>query len=842
MNLNTTIKKVKPKLKQSKQSLQAIMTNLSKKKPEANKINKDYLELNTQFYIGQYLNYKDYDTKTGIFQNDKSYGFCMYATPINGASEQLANRIMGLFALRWPKGATMSFMLYSSKELKSRFDTWYNKRQDAANPVCREIAKNRIKHYMNGINKSLFENEKIMLRDYRMIISVTFDGELDNYQKNEINIFKKSFISTLNNLNIDTTQMNPDMLLDFTDEIFNRKNGFRDINYKYNKYTEIKHQVTGPATRTLIDKDGCAFNNTIVRGYTVKSYPEQAALAQAMDLIGDILNDSTQVSSQFLYCTNIWFPDNSSLKTKINAKSTRAIQNAESPMAKWVPDFADKAKDWKEVNKTLSDGQGLCYFNQAFFSFSELGYSNYAEQDLIDVFRSKGWNVVPTSFIEYPVFLSCLPMQFDNEMFTINQKLGLIRLLPNWNIVNILPIIGEWSGNSMGKGMMLLGRRGQLLNFDIFNSNGNYNVAIAADSGSGKSYFMNDLIISYLGLGAKIFMIDVGRSYLKLCEVLGGQFISFGKDVENVCLNPFSNIYGDSEDVQDDLRMIRDLVCEAISPTPLTNLETMYVGIAVNEVWYTKGRDACFHDVYERLMAHDEVLVRNLGIQLQPYSNTGIYSRYFNGKSNVDFNNQFVVLELDELNFKPDLRGVILSLLMVRIGQEMYLGDRNQLKICGIDEAWQLFKGGSRSQEFIEAGYRKARKYYGSFITIVQQINDYYANEGTRACLTNSEWQIMLKQKEESIDQLKEDKKLSLSDWQLELIKTVRTNKGVYSDVFIKGNGVGTPVRLIVDPYSNLVYTTDPQEFQLVENFKAQGYPTHEAINKALEYNGLEAA
>lgn len=812
-------------LKSRKEAPKKIKTN----------VRQDYKALNTQFFLGQYLNYEDYDEDIGIYQNEESYGFCMFATPLNGASEQIASNLMGLFKLRWSQEATLSFCLYSSKELKYKFDIWSDRRKSAENPIIQEIAKSRIKYLTSGINNTLIKNEKLLVRDYRMVVSVTFNGELDEYNRNEVDIFKKTFTSTLNNLNMQPIDINPDMLLDFMDEMFNRKEGFRDQNYKYNRYTPIKNQIIGPSTRILTDKDGFSCNNTIVRGLAVKEYPKQASLAQAMDLIGDILEDNTQPSSQFMFCTNIWFPDLSTLKTKINAKSTRAIQNAESKMAKWVPDFKSKADDWREVTKTLSDGQGLCYFSQAFFTFSELGYSDYSENDLIDVFRSKGWNVVPLSYIEFPAFLSCMPMQFDHELYGVIQKLGLIRLMPQWNIVNLLPIIGEWSGNSLGDGMMLIGRRGQTMNLDIFKSDGNYNVAIAADSGAGKSFFMNDMIISYLGVGAKVFMIDVGRSYLKLCEILGGQFISFGKEATNVCLNPFSNVgLGDIEDEQDDLRMIRDLICEAISPTGVTNLEVIYVGMAVRDVWVMKGREACFDDVYHRLLEHDEKQVKNLGIQLQPYSKEGIYSRYFNGTADVDFNNQFVVLELEELNFKPDLRGVILSLLMVRIGQEMYLGDRNQLKICGIDEAWQLFKGGSRSQEFIEAGYRRARKYNGSFITLVQRIQDYYANEGTKACLTNSDWQFMLKQKPESIDQLKDDNKLSLDEWQMKLIKSIKTRKGQYSEIFIKSQGIATPARLMVDSYSALAYTTDPKDFQMVEDFKAMGYSTSDAIHQVL--------
>lgn len=839
------IKNILPKGKVNLPKIKAlgnIMTNNIKnikftkptKKPEVPKITEDFNYLNQINFIGNYLNYKSY--QNDIFINDGSFGFCLYANPLTGASEQLANRLMGMFSLRWPQESTLSFMLYSSKELKLRMDSWLDKRKNA-HPLIREMARARANFITNGINSSLVQDEKLLVRDYRLVISVTFNGKLTDKNKTEINLFKKQFYSSLDNLGFNPKPIDPNMLLDLVDELFNRKEGFRDMNYQYNPYTEIRQQVSGPSTRVLTDKDGFSLNNTIVRGVAIQEYPTQNPLAESLDLIGDMIDDITQLSSQFLYCTNIWIPDKSKIKTTVNAKSARAIQNSESPMAKWVPDFATKAADWREVQKMLADGQSLFYINQAFFTFAELGKSNFAENDLIDVFRNKGWNVVPASFIEYPLFLSCLPMQFDNNRYETLKRLKLTRLLPAWNVVNLLIAFGEWAGNSYDHGMMLLGRRGQQSILNIFSSNGNYNVAIAADSGSGKSFFMNDLIFAYLGLGAKIYVIDVGRSYLKLCELFDGQYISFGKDEENVCMNPFSYIdKGDVEDIQDGLTLIRNLIGIAINPDGLTNLEKMYIGTAVKEAYNQKNNQACFDDVYQILMANAKEEVRNLGIQLQDYSRDGAYSRYFNGPANVEFKKQFIILELEELNQKKELRNVIMNLLMVRVSQDMYLTPKNVLKICAIDEAWDIMKGGTSTQEFITTGYRRARKYNGSFITITQRIQDYYENEGATACLVNSQWTFMLKQNEEAVEQLQDDKKLSLSPYQMEIIKSIKTKKGVYSEIFIKSDGIGTPVRLIVDPFSSLVYTTDPADFQLIEDFKAQGYSIEQAIHKVLEY------
>ena len=176
---------------------------------------------------------------------------------------------------------------------------------------------------------------------------------------------------------------------------------------------------------------------------------------------------------------------------------------------------------------------------------------------------------------------------------------------------------------------------------------------------------------------------------------------------------------------------------------------------------------------------------------------------------------------------------------MIRISQEMYLSPKSQYKICGIDEGWDLMRGGSSTQEFIETGYRRARKYHGSFITITQRIQDFYANAGAEACLTNSDSVFTLKQKPESVDQLKNDSKLALTDYGLELVKSIHTKKGKYSEIYVKTSTSQAPVRLMVDPYTSLVYTTDPKDFQRIDDYKAMGYKIEDAIYKVMEEKGF---
>ena len=66
------------------------------------------------------------------------------------------------------------------------------------------------------------------------------------------------------------------------------------------------------------------------------------------------------------------------------------------------------------------------------------------------------------------------------------------------------------------------------MTLDIFDNDlGNYNFAIIGAPGSGKSVLMNEMAWSYRAIDAKVWMLDLGRSFEKLCRKAKGSYIEF---------------------------------------------------------------------------------------------------------------------------------------------------------------------------------------------------------------------------------------------------------------------------------------------------------------------------
>jgi conjugal transfer ATP-binding protein TraC len=394
--------------------------------------------------------------------------------------------------------------------------------------------------------------------------------------------------------------------------------------------------------------------------------------------------------------------------------------------------------------------------------------------------------------------------------------------------------------------LLLGGRRGQLMQLDVYdNPSGNYNVAIAGTSGSGKSLLLNEIAASYLGTGARVWIIDVGRSYEKACRNFGGSFIEFTEHA-GLSLNPFSLV----DDIDEDMELLQPLLAQMVSPRePLEGFQYSTLGAAIKKVWKVHGRAMTVSDIHDLLAtgsldqepdataSEGDRRLKDLATMLHPYTREGTYGKYFDSQATIDFSSDFIVLELEELKAKKDLQTVVLLIMMYRITREMYFS-RDRKKIVIIDEAWDLLSGGATA-EFIEAGYRRARKYKGAFMSATQGVDDYYRNPAAKAALDNSDWMFLLRQKPESIEMMDKLGQLTMDDAMKRLLQSLRTEHGAYSEVFIHspaGNGVG---RLIVDPYSLLLYSSRAEDFSAINQKRDAGMTVPQAIEAVLKDRGL---
>jgi conjugal transfer ATP-binding protein TraC len=501
-------------------------------------------------------------------------------------------------------------------------------------------------------------------------------------------------------------------------------------------------------------------------------------------------------------------------------------------LLKWLPELKQRQEDHQLFHTAVLEGERPieCYFG--LFLITPLDRATAAKGNAKVYFRELGFQLMDDRYVVLPLFLQSLPFGAERRMVRDSFR---YRTLTTRSVLPLLPLFSEWSGTSTPS-LNLFGRRGEWMQFSLFDSNSNYNAVIAAQSGSGKSFFTNELILNALEEGAQVWIIDVGRSYQNLAESLGGDFVAFGSS-ESPGLNPFASL----RDWNEEADLLTGLITAMAAPRePLSDFQSAVLKQTLQTLHTSAGATLTIDQVAGRLMESQDLRIRDLGSQLHPFTSKGEYGQYFNRPEALSFRSDLTVLELEELKGRRHLQQVVLLQLILAIQQAMYQGDRARPKLVIIDEAWDLLTMGETAQ-FIEHGYRRFRKYGGSALTITQSVNDLYRCPTGRAIAENSAHLILMGQKSEAIDQLKAEERLPLDAGGYALLKTLRTEPGRYSECFILsdlGAGIG---RLQVDPYRQLLYSTRPIDVAALRKLRREGLSLDEAIKTRLNQRGLKA-
>lgn len=811
-------------------------------------------------YLGWLPDEKLFVLDQGAFggKSEQSLGFCIETLPQTGASEEMERVLASLF-MSCPPGTGIQISLYASPHIlptlrkqANMLPTDPGRREsdgeDRRNRnIFRVLARRRIDHYLQGRTASLFPHHTYLLRDYRCVISITMplDPEVPADVEEAIRI-RESTHATLRSAHLPGWDWGPDDLLNFVADFFDHERVFgrgADKPIEYDETKPLRAQLSNLEIASSVADSFIKFRKaggaeTALQCFSVRQYPKYYRLGNMGALIGDQYQMALSIPCPFLITMGAITLDYESARTKAQMKAARATQAASSYMAHFQPDLQDRKRDWDMVLRAFDNGRSVVQMYHQIVLISKLEDVARSEHAVRAVWRARGFDLAKDVYLQHQALVAAMPCTLTTGLQADLRQFGRAGTKTADNAVMTAPLIAEWKGTETPV-ITLFGRRGQIMGFDLFdNQGGNYNFAVAALSGSGKSVFVNELAFRYLGAGAKVWIIDVGRSYRNLCELMDGEFIEFSDERSNtICLNPFSMVV----DINNDMEMLLPLVAQMASPRePLDNYGYAALASAIKRVWDQKGRSATITDVYEllrtgRLSAEGEPErdLSRLATALEPYTRHGVYASYFEGEANIAFHKNFVVLELEELKSKKDLQAVVMQLMMYRITQEMYL-DRSKRKLVIIDEAWDLMGSGS-SAGFIEAGYRRARKYGGAFGTITQSVEDYYKNDATKAAIQNADWLFLLRQKPESIDRLGKEGKLHVDEWMKRQLSSVTTEHGHFSEIFVHGpigSGVG---RLILDPFSMLLYSTRAEDFQAIKTLTGQGLSVAQAIETILQ-------
>ncbi len=794
-------------------------------------------DLEEIYHLSDFLPYKWYDDETGLFISEKQIGFVLETMPLVGNSENMQKELSNIFTQILPEESSIQTILYADKNIGGILNE-YVKTRDQAIPVMQTLAKRRAKHLSKLAIKSHLH--PYVLRDFKCYMSVCINlkSSLKSAIK-QVKSIKTQIIATLKVVGVDSRIMNATDLLRFLDGIFNIDFSNTEASEKrWNKFDPINEQVIDPDTDIKIktEEDLLKVRNgeAEIKTFSVSRYPSEWTLSKMASLIGDMFRDSRQFPCPFLMHYGVYIQKQGNDSMKIAAKASITKRQRKTPFGKYIPDIDRECAELDFAENSLRKGERLVKTRFDVVLFSRKNEMSGAEQTLKTMFSSMLFKVSSNRGTQLHSLLTTLPLTWNQDTIDVEKEFKKLRTTISTESTNLVPMQGEWKGTPT-PAMLFGGRKGQLISFCPFdNRSGNYNVTVVGRSGAGKSVFMQELMSSTMGLGGRVFVLDVGRSFEKTCYMLGGQFLEFSSSTD-ICLNPFSSIdVNNPEAIEDTLAMLKSVI--QMMAAPINGVDDKGAALleqATNESFKRHQNKTTITDIADYLLSLEDDLANDLGKMLYPYTTNGVHGKYFNGEANVNLNNPLIVIELEELKEKKELQAVVVQMMVINITNKMFLGDRKTPFNIVFDEAWDMLRA-KQSEVFIETLARRLRKYRGSLVVGTQSVNDFYSCAGAQAAWDNSDWNCFLSQKEESIAQLKNSKRILLDEYKEKVINSVKTEQGKYAEVLINGADGYAVGKLLLDPFSGLLFSTKPEDYAAVQDLRKRGYDISSAVEQVL--------
>lgn len=373
------------------------------------------------------------------------------------------------------------------------------------------------------------------------------------------------------------------------------------------------------------------------------------------------------------------------------------------------------------------------------------------------------------------------------------------------------------------------------------------NMVIVAPTGSGKSNLANSILIQHYEAGAKIVIIDIGKSFDKFTSLFGEEaaYIKFeagqplGYDIFNappemlrspgtlITLRDYLLLHlGENERKDVEMKFFENLILLYLENNPQPSFRGLLLFMMNSE-------NLIREKLNEEISYVDYKEVR---IFISDFIEGGKYEYLYRPSTEKTeiadslLNKRIVTFELDSIRDNPLLLPIVLKVTDYVIETNIW----NDKKVYGVilrDEfARQLrFKNALRqTKEQFEA----IRKQNGSIIIILQTLAQLPEGEVKEIILENAQIRICL---ENSNGHHITAESLKLGDVELMQLNSIKNNFSAarpYSEFWLKRGSTSGIYRSYLPEQWRLAFATDGPQYQALESLRDQGLSTYDAIEK----------
>ncbi|RFZ92840.1 TraG family conjugative transposon ATPase [Mucilaginibacter conchicola] len=361
----------------------------------------------------------------------------------------------------------------------------------------------------------------------------------------------------------------------------------------------------------------------------------------------------------------------------------------------------------------------------------------------------------------------------------------------------------------------------------------NMGTLVCGTSGGGKSMTVNHILRSLYDQGAHCVTVDIGGSYLGLCDTVKGYYFTYTEN-DPIRFNPFYLGRGEVLDTEkkESLKALLVSLWKGENETfnraeyvALSNaLQGYYEHLSQNAPVFP-GFDS-FYEYLERdyravLQSHrvkDSAFdMDNFLYVLRPYYKGGEFDYLLNARENLDLLQQpFIVFELDQIKDHPILFPVVTLIIM-----ELFISKMRKLagvrKVLTIDEAWKAIAK-SGMAEFLRYAFKTIRKFNGIPIVITQELEDLVSSPIIKdAIINNADIKILMDMRkfQGKFDKLQDT--LGLSDKGKTILLSVnKDHREIFIDI---GGQIMKVYKNELCPEEYYAFTTEGKERVKVQEY-----------------------
>ena len=791
------------------------------------------------------LPYRYFDKEYNLFLNKKNAGILYQIIPLTGGNENVAEQLDSILRTKVSDEFTLQLILVKHNQvgyLIEEFATQFNARDyenlsllgDRLQAFYKESAK-------KGFNTRTNESPRLTHTECFILVDKGFNGN-EPEVKASFDSFRISFEAALSASKIGFKRGGAEEFLHLIN--FYLSHDPQSIYPKEVTYQEeqpLNYQTHGGsfnieyrpdcALISNIDDKGKSYQ-TAVSTLTLDRLPEEFHLWDNINNTCNIFSKEQRIQCNHIISVIYKVEDQAKAISKTNRKTRDLDKKANSEYAVNVAGTEKKAQIHREFREDLVSNNTRSVkmlYNVMLFSRPE-----DKERDVesaIHVFSCNKLGLALIKGMQPSYFLVSMPFLYTNNLSYDYSLPRMMHQFTSWNATQYMPLLSDWSGLSSGVLMPTL--RDQFSLIDPFDSRlgTNFNMAITGTSGGGKSFAIQMMLLNVIFGGGSVFIIDIGGSYKKLCNVLGGTYLEYN----NLAMNPFTHVDNLFKEIDSIVDLFELLSC---SRKKATDDDRGSLREAIVVAFDTYGPTTKIDDVAKALISLFEnepetyPTAKILAKNLKPYCSDSEHGRVFNQPSKFSPGAKIVVVDLEDIKDKDSIQAPVLLSVISQIRQRMYSTDRSIKKMCIIDEAWKFFTGDEIATKFIEQGFRTGRRHNASFVTITQGVGDYYAFSEARAAWDNSSLKLVFLQDQAALLEHAQ-KHDTFTEYEIELLKKFPKAKDAgYSQVLLKSGGISSFHRLFVCPFTRVLLSSDGSDYTRVQNHVDLGMSFLDAVKK----------